>query len=147
MSFFVDFQCSSTYSKEKPIIWNLKKKYFYSDYTRPFWDPFQYIYLFIYFKKHFSDKYLIITYFGSFPYLLFYYLWKTQKRIWMRIQKRHTYVLPRTSFKSSWLSTLFGSVYLETCLWKVSCLIKILLERIYFSFRPKTLWQSRIRCI
>ena len=43
--------------------------------------------------------------------MLFYYLWKNLKTIWMRIQKRHTYVLPRTSFKSLWLLTHFGSVY------------------------------------
>ena len=38
-------------------------------------------------EKKNCDKYSIITYFGSFLYLLFYYLQKTPKKIWMRMQK------------------------------------------------------------
>ena len=78
---------------------------------KPFWDPFKYICLFIQFQKIFCDKYSIITYFGSFPYLLFYFFYFSPQTVWMRIQKRHTHVLPRTSFKSLWSLTHFGSVY------------------------------------
>ena len=102
------------------------------------------IYLFSSIFKIFCNKYSILTYFGSFYCLLFYYLQKNTKNNLDGDGKQDIHMNRYDQFLIITIIDPFGVGLSETLLLKVSFLVMLLLERI-FLFHPKILWHSGIR--